>query len=166
MKTAVIAVASAAVSVAVLCALGASPARAAAKPAHNQAAGKAAPSCAALAFRPVPAGATDGEQTAGMYRSRFARLELRASVQNGAPANYYVMAGGTKLAAAQAVPASVGNCATAKKMPSPQAAAASGAESCIGDRFTLVVSHADDKRYALLYAANGGNWKFCSAGSF
>jgi hypothetical protein len=136
---------------------------AAAKPAHAQAmAGKAAPSCAALAFRPVAADASDGEQSAGMYRSRFARLELRASVKNGAPANYYVMAGGTRLAEAQGLPVGVGNCATLKKMPTPQAAA----DSCIGDRFTLVVSHADDKRYALLYAATGSSWKFCSAGTF
>jgi len=159
MKIAVVA----AVSLAVVFGLGTSHGWAAAKPAHaNAAAGKAAPSCAALAFRPLLAGASDGEQSAGSYHSRFARLELRANVQNGAPANYYVMAGGTRLAAAQAVPAAVGNCASAKKMPSPQA----GAEPCTGDRFTLVVSHADDKRYALLYAASGGGWKFCSAGTF
>ena len=134
--------------------LAASPGWAAAKPTHaHAAAGKAAPSCAALAFRPVPAGASDGEQSAGLYRSRFARLELRASVKSGAPANYYVMAGGTRLASAQSVPAAVGNCATLKKMPMPQAAA----DSCTGDRFTLVVSHADDKRYALLYAATGSS---------
>ena len=143
--------------------LGATQGWAAAKPTHTQAtAGKAAPSCAALAFRPVPAGASDGEQIAGTYRSRFARLELRAKVQNGAPANYYVMAGGTRVAAAQTLPAAVGNCATLKKMPTPQAAAG----SCTGDRFTLVVSHADDKRYVLLYAATGGSWKFCNAGTF
>jgi hypothetical protein len=47
-------------------------------------------------------------------------------------------------------------------MPTPQAAA----DSCTGDRFTLVVSHADDKRFALLYAATGGSWKFCSGGTF
>jgi hypothetical protein len=137
---------------------------AAVKPAHAHAtAGKAAPSCAALAFRPVPAGASDGEQSAGTYRSRFARLELRASVKSGAPANYYMMAGGTRLAAAQSVPAAAGNCATLKKMPTPQAAA----DTCTGDRFTLVVSHADDKRYALLYAATGSSsWKYCSAGTF
>jgi len=138
--------------------LAAPPAWAAAKPA----AGKSAPSCAALAFRPVPAGASDGELTAGMYRSRFARLELRASVQNGAPANYYVVAGGTRLAAAQGLPEAATNCATLKKMPKPQAAA----DSCTGDRFTMVVAHADDKRYALLYAANGNNWRFCNAGAF
>jgi hypothetical protein len=139
------------------------PESAAAKLAHAQAAaGTSAPSCAALAFRPVPAAAADGEQSAGVYHSRFARLELRASVQNGAPANYYVVAGGSRLAAAQGVPAAVANCAALKKMPAPQAAA----DPCTGDRFMLVVSHADDKRYALLYAANGGNWKFCSAGTF
>jgi hypothetical protein len=66
----------------------------------------------------------------------------------------------------QAVPAAVGNCASAKKIPSLQADMASGSDTCIGDRFTLVVSHAEDKRYALLYAANGGSWKFCSAGTF
>jgi len=157
MKTA----AATALSVAVVFGLGGSPVWAAAKP-HSQAAAKVVPACAALAFRPVPAGISDGEQTAGVYRSRFARLELRASVQNGTPANYYVIAGATKLAAAQAVPAAVGNCASAKKMPSAQAAA----ESCTGDRFTLIVAHADDKRYALLYAANGGSWTFCSAGTF
>ena len=154
---------AAAIALAVVLGLAASPGWAAAKPTHaHAAAGKAAPSCAALAFRPVPAGASDGEQSAGMYRSRFARLELRASVKSGAPANYYVMAGGTRLASAQSVPAAVGNCATLKKMPTPQAAA----DSCADDRFTLVVSHADDKRYALLYAATGSSWKFCSAGTF
>jgi hypothetical protein len=153
---------AAGIAFAVVFGLAASPGWAAAKPTHaHAAAGKAAPSCAALAFRPVSPGASDGEQSAGMYRSRFARLELRASVKSGAPANYYVMAGGTRLASAQSVPAAVGNCATLKKMPMPQAAA----DSCTGDRFTLVVSHADDKRYALLYAATG-SWKFCSAGTF
>src|SRR5260370_625503 len=131
---------------------------AAAKPA----AGKPAPSCAALAFRPVPAGASDGEQTAGMYRSRFAQLELRASVQNGAPANYYIVAGGTHLPAAQGLPEAPANCASLKKMPLPQAAA----DSWTGDRFTIVVAHAGDKRYAMLYAANGSNWRFCNAGTF
>ena len=99
--------------------LGISPVCAAATQGHA-AAGKAAPSCAALPFGPVPAGASDGEQTAGMYRSRFARLELRATLQNGAAANYYIVSGGTRLAAAPAVPPAVGNCANAKKMPNPQ----------------------------------------------
>jgi len=143
---------------AVVFAVSASPGWTAAKPAP----GKSAPLCAALAFRPLPGGTSDGEQTAGMYRSRFARLELRASVQNGAPANYYIVAGGTRLATAQGLPEAAANCASLKKMPLPQAAA----DPCTGDRFTMVVAHASDKRYALLYGANGNNWRFCSAGSF
>src|SRR5204862_5624031 len=126
--------------------LATSPGWAAAKPAHADAtAAKSAPSCAALTFRSVPAGASDGEQSAGMYRSRFARLELRARVQNGAPANYYIVAGGTRLPAAQGWPEAAANCTTLKKMPLPQAAA----DPCTGDRFTMVVAHAGDKRYEL-----------------
>jgi hypothetical protein len=143
---------------AVIFAVTASPGWAATKPA----AGKPAPSCAALAFRPVPAGTSDGEQTAGMYRSRFAKLELRASVQNGAPANYYIVAGGTRLPAALGLPEAAANCAALKKMPLPQATV----DACAGDRFTMVVAHAGDKRYATLYAANGSNWRFCNAGTF
>ena len=143
---------------AVVFAVSASPGWTAAKPAP----GKSAPLCAALAFRPLPGGTSDGEQTAGMYRSRFARLELRASVQNGAPANYYIVAGGTRLPAAQGLPEAAANCASLKKMPLPQAAT----DSCTGDRFMMVVAHGDDKRYAMLYAASGSNWRFCNAGTF
>lgn len=50
---------------------------------------KPAPVCAAITFRALPEGGTDGEQTAGLYKSRLARLELRATVQNGTPADYY-----------------------------------------------------------------------------
>ena len=46
---------------------------AAQKPAAKPAAAKPAPACSALVFRPLPAGTPDGEQTAGMYRSRLAR---------------------------------------------------------------------------------------------
>src|SRR4051794_9972354 len=66
----------------------------------KHAAGKAARACAALVFRPLPGGATEGEQTAGQYRSRLARLELRGTVQNGAPANYYLVANGARVAGA------------------------------------------------------------------
>jgi hypothetical protein len=37
-------------------------------------------------------------------------------------------------------------------MPAPEAAA----ESRTGDRFTILVSHADHRRYALPYAESGG----------
>jgi hypothetical protein len=124
---------------------------------------KPAPTCAALAFRALPGSSTDGEQTAGLYKSRLARLELRATVQNGAPGNYYLVANGNKLAAAKtSLPPAAESCATAKKMPKPQAASA----SCTGERFEVVIAHAGTQRYALLYAAENATWKYCGAGNF
>ena len=87
---------------------------------------KPAPACAAIAFRALPGGGADGEQTAGLYKSRLARLELRATVHNGAPSNYYLVANGNRLAGAKTdLPAAAESCATAKKMPKPQTASAS-----------------------------------------
>ena len=124
---------------------------------------KPAPACAAIAFRALPGGGADGEQTAGLYKSRLARLELRATVHNGAPSNYYLVANGNRLAGAKTdLPAAAESCATAKKMPKPQTASA----SCTGERFSLVVAHAGDRRYALLYATEKATWTYCGAGNF
>ena len=71
--------------------------------AATKAPGKAAPACSAITFRPLPAGTADGEQPAGMYKSRHARLELRAEVKQGSPVDYFVMAGGKGVAAAPAI---------------------------------------------------------------
>jgi len=133
--------------------------------AKHAAAAKAAPSCGALAFRALAGTNTDGEQTAGTYKSRLARLELKASVQGGAPTNYYLVANGRPMsAAAKSVPEAAASCAAAKKMPPAQAAAS----ACAGDRFTLVVARAGNDRYGLLYGhdASAGAWKFCTAGNF
>src|SRR5271166_2905068 len=73
--------------------LAALPGAAAAKaPAH-----KGPPPCGALTFHSVPSGMTDGEQQAGMYRSRNATLAVRATVKGGEPVDYYVVAGGKRL---------------------------------------------------------------------
>ena len=124
---------------------------------------KAGPGCAALTFRPLPSGGADGEQTAGLYKSRFARIELHASVQNGAPTNYFLTANRNHLGAApQALPDMVASCANTKRMPKPQG----GSLTCTGNRFTAVVAHAGQQRVALLYGFDGIAWSFCSAGSF
>src|SRR5437667_9446135 len=131
--------------------------------AATKAPGKAPPSCAAITFRPLPPGMPDGEQQAGMYKSRHARLALRADVKQGNPVDYYVTAGGKRVAAAPAnLPEAATSCAAAKKMPKPEAPAS----SCTGQRFTVVVAHAGEQRLALLYAQDGSTWRFCSAGSF
>jgi len=124
---------------------------------------KAPPACAAIAFRPVPSGTTDGEQQAGMYKSRHARLELRAVVKQGEAADYFVVAGGKRLAAAPAsLPETAASCAAAKKMPAP----GTPASSCTGQRFTVVIAHTGNERLALLYGHDGSTWRFCSAGTF
>jgi len=131
--------------------------------AATKAPGKAPPACAAITFRPLPPGMADGEQQAGMYRSRNGRLELRGEVKQGTPVNYYVTTGGKRIAAAPAsLPEAAANCAGAKKMPKPEGPAS----SCTGQRFTIVVAHAGEQRLALLYGQEGGSWHFCSAGTF
>ena len=73
------------VAIGLALALAAFPAEAA-----TRAPGKAAPACSAISFRPLPQGMPDGEQQAGMYKSRHGRLELRAEVKQGNPSDYYV----------------------------------------------------------------------------
>ena len=124
---------------------------------------KAPPACAAITFRPLPSGMTDGEQQAGMYKSRHARLALHAQVKQGEPVDYFVLAGGKRLAAGPAsLPEAATSCAAAKKMPPP----GTPASSCTGQHFTVVVAHAGNERLAMLYALDGSTWRFCTAGSF
>ena len=124
---------------------------------------KAPPACAAITFRPLPSGMTDGEQQAGMYKSRHARLALHAQVKQGEPVDYFVVAGGKRLTAGTAsLPEAAASCAAAKKMPAP----ATPASSCTGQRFTVVVAHSGNDRLAMLYALDGSTWRFCTAGTF
>jgi len=53
------------VAIGLAVALAAIPAKSATK-----APGKAAPACSAISFRPLPPGMPDGEQQAGIYKSR------------------------------------------------------------------------------------------------
>src|SRR5438309_5947573 len=107
--------------------------------AATRAPGKAAPACSAISFRPLPPGMPDGEQQAGMYKSRHGRLELRAEVKQGNPSDYYVTSAGKRVAAAtSSLPEAAVACAAIKKMPKPD----TPAPSCTGQRFAVVVAHA------------------------
>jgi len=120
------------------------------------------PDCAALTFRPVPPGLTDGEQDAGLYKSRFGMIALKAEVRGGAPRNYFVEVNGKPPGAvAGPLPDSVGRCAKAKRLGTP----ADPPKACLGDRFAVLVDHTGDQRYVLLYAHDRGEWRFCSAGA-
>ncbi len=122
---------------------------------------KAPPSCAAIAFRPVASGMTDGEQDAGLYKSRFGRIVLKATVKSGEAQDYHVEVDGKQPAAAGTAPAGLASCAKSKKLPAP--IATSGA--CVGDGFKVVVDHAGKERLIALYARKGKDWHFCRAGT-
>ena len=123
---------------------------------------KGPPACAKIEFRPVPSGQNDGEVDAGLYKSRFGKLELRATVKGGEPQDYYLVRNGQKLApVAGGVPKGVESCAAAKHVPAPTKAS----EPCTGDRFAALIAHPGKDTVVSLYARSGGQWKFCRAGT-
>jgi hypothetical protein len=121
------------------------------------------PSCSAIAFRPVPSGQTDGAQDAGLYKSRFGRIEVKTTFKDGAAQGYFVEINGKPLdkVATKDLPESVEGCAKVKRMSAP----ATALDPCTGDRFTVLITHTGEKRYFLLYGHGSGTWHFCSAGS-
>ena len=130
--------------------------------AHRTAA-RGAPSCAAISYRALPSGASDGEQQAGLYKSRFVTLVLRATVKGGQATDYYVEANGKRLAAVSgALPQTLAQCAAAKQLPAPDNAQS----ACTGQHFRVLIAHSGKERLAALYAMDGGTWHFCNAGSF
>ena len=130
-------------------------------PGTAAAAGKEPPACAAITFRPVPSGLTDGEQNAGLYKSRFGRIEVMASVKNGEPVDYYVDVNGKPPAKLSgALPESAGACAKAKRL----GPVGNAPEHCLGDKLAVLIEHTGEQRYVLLYAHRAGGWHFCSAG--
>jgi len=76
--------------------------------------------------------------------------------------DYHLAANGKRISGGSQMPQPAADCAAAKKMPKP----GTPQSPCTGERFTAVLAHASDKRIALLYALNGGIWKFCDAGAF
>ncbi|HZT50340.1 MAG TPA: hypothetical protein VFA22_00315 [Stellaceae bacterium] len=124
---------------------------------------KEPPACAAIAFRPVPSGLGDGVQDAGIYKSRFGRIDLKANVKGGAAESYYVEINGKPLEAIPAgkLPKEADACAKVKRMSAP----AKPLDPCSGDRLTVLITHHADKRYFLLYGHSGGAWHYCSAGT-
>jgi len=122
--------------------------------------GKQPPSCAAISFRPIPAGMPDGQQDAGLYRSRFGLVEVKGMVKGGQAGDYFVTMNNKKLDAAASLPGSVASCATAKHLPAPGKAA----ESCTPDKLSLLIDHSGDKRYFVLYGRQSGSWRVCASG--
>ena len=122
---------------------------------------KQPPACAAITFRPVAPGMSDGEQEAGMYKSRFGTIFVKANVKAGQPDNYFVVVNNKKPEPIAAPPASIAECAKAKKLPAP----AKLAGSCAGDGFRVLIDRAGGKRHLVLDARQGRTWQACSVGT-
>ncbi|HYM32261.1 MAG TPA: hypothetical protein VEU47_13230 [Candidatus Cybelea sp.] len=133
----------------------ASPAAAAAK------AGKEAPSCAAITFRPIASGMSDGEQDAGLYKSRFGKIEVRANVKGGEAQEYHMLFNGKPPTALSGpVPKAAEDCLRTKHVAVP-VKQMQGA--CLGTRFRVVVHHEGADRVAMFFALKGSEWNLCSA---
>jgi hypothetical protein len=103
------------------------------------------PNCSAIAFRPILARTGDGEQDAGLYKSRYGRIEIN----------------GKRLTATTNLPSAIALCAKTKRLPAPGAPD----PGCTGDQLQVLNVHSGDDRYVLLYAHRAGAWHFCSAGT-
>jgi hypothetical protein len=125
----------------------------------NAAEKKGPPACAAIDFRPVAPGLIDGEHEAGLYRSRFGRIEVKARVKGGDAETYFFEFNGKKPAPLASVPKSVEACLKDKKVgpaDKPQAA-------CKGSKLKVVIDGSAKDKVALLYAQQGREWRFCHA---
>jgi hypothetical protein len=122
---------------------------------------KEPPSCAAISFRPVASGMTDGEQDAGLYKSRFGRLELKAIVKNGEGQDYFMMVNGKKpTPVATGIPKNAEECLKSKNVAVP---AKSSGPTCIGSRFRVVIDSSTGEKNLMLFGLQGKEWRFCNA---
>lgn len=117
--------------------------------------------CASIAFHPVPAALSDGEQEAGHYKAVFGRIDVKALMKGGVAQNYFVEVNGKPLNAISGpLPPSVAACARLKGL----SASGKPLQPCIADRLVVLIGHSADRRYILLYGRPGGAPRFCSAG--
>lgn len=137
-------------------------ATAAAAPAvAQQSKGKAPPACAAITFRPLNPGMPDGEHMAGMYSSRFGRMELMGTVQAGQPQDYKLLVKGQPLTALSGeVPKSVEPCLKSKNVALPY----QKADKCVGPRFRVVVDNSGKEKLLMLFTIKDDRWALCQAG--
>jgi hypothetical protein len=123
---------------------------------------KTSPSCAAIDFRPVAAGMSDGEQESGMYKSRFGRIEMKASVKGGAAQDYQAVVNGKPLKALETLPQAAVDCAAAKKIP---ATARSVAPCGDATKLRVVVTSSGASKILATYGLKGKAWSLCKMGT-
>ncbi|WP_247893333.1 hypothetical protein [Azospirillum endophyticum] len=119
------------------------------------------PSCAAISFRSLPGGAPDGEQDAGLYKSRFGKIEVKADVKGGQATNYYMVLNGKKVDGPANPPKMSDSCLKSKHVKLPLAKQTQG--TCTGSRFRVVVDRSSGKPVAAFFGLQGEDWAYCSA---
>jgi len=123
--------------------------------------GKQPPACAAISFRPIVGTPPDGETDAGLYKSRFVKIELKATVKAGLPQTYYMLINGKRPdALAGGVPKGSDGCLKSKHVAVP--VKTQGA-TCTGNRFRVVISRSGNDKVAMLFGLQGNDWQFCSS---
>ncbi|WP_207478212.1 hypothetical protein [Arenibaculum pallidiluteum] len=122
--------------------------------------GKQPPSCGAINFRPLENPSGDGDQQAGLYRSRFARIQVMAEVAGGQVRNYHMLLNGQRAGKAGGpVPSGAEACLRSKNVKVPVETAAAG--QCAGSRFRVVTDRSVQPASAMLFALQGDVWKLC-----
>ena len=125
------------------------------------AAEKDAPTCGAITFRPIASGMSDGEQEAGLYKSRFGKIEIRAAVKGGEAQEYHMLFNGKPPTALSGpVPKAAEDCLHSKHVAVP---VKSMQGACLGTRFRVVVHHEGNDRLAMFFGLKGSEWNLCSA---
>ncbi|MSP48844.1 MAG: hypothetical protein EXQ95_05905 [Alphaproteobacteria bacterium] len=123
---------------------------------------KGPPSCSAIDFRPVAQGMPDGEQDAGLYKSRFGRIEMKATVKGGQAADYTVVVNNRPLKALATLPQAVIECAASKKIP----ATVRSVDSCAAaTKLRVIIAQSGADKMIATYGLKGKGWSFCRAGT-
>lgn len=123
---------------------------------------KTPPACAALSFRPVAAGGPDGMQDAGLYKSRFGKIEIKADVKGGQATNYVMVVNGKTVEPTGNPPKAADSCLKSKHVKLPFQKQAAG--SCTGSRFRVIIDRSGKQPQALFFGLKGDDWAYCSGG--
>lgn len=119
------------------------------------------PACAAVSFRTIVPGGPDGEQDAGLYKSRFGKIEVKADVKGGQGTNYVMVLNGKRIEGPATPPKLSESCLKSKSVKIPFAKQAAG--SCTGSRFRVVIDRSGGKAVAAFFGLQGDDWAYCSA---
>jgi hypothetical protein len=123
---------------------------------------KQPPACAGITFRPLNPGMPDGEHMAGMYNSRFGRLELMGRVQAGQPQSYNLLVKGKSLQPiAGEIPKTTHACLKSKNVKVPF----ERSDNCVGPRYRVVVDSSGKQKLFMLFTIKGEEWALCQAGT-